>query len=954
MNNPEQSLYGKAVLPACIALLIMLMLAVAAGADPQVTFEDSRLEAAIRENLGKPEEPIFKRDLLTISRLDASNCGIINLAGIENLRRLTTLNLEDNQVKDLSPLRSLTKLRKLKLGQNNIYDLKEINFGVLNRWLRELDLRNNYLTDLTLLGEFTALTRLNLRGNWLNNLAPLTNLTSLIYLNIHSNPQIASIAPLADLVNLNILIMRNVPVGDEICYLQGLTNLHRLNLRNTGINSTDVLAKLMAAGALQDNPKKKITAEVDLRNNTIYSGGAGYRSMIGYWENVGLRNPPSLSSLIFPAPPIFSTPGGFYEGEFNLQLSGPDPEQIILYTLDGSEPDINNIESSADRYQINYFYPETRETGRLVNRADKTYVYCEPIAILDRTGQENDLADIITTYREAPDIWWKQPDHNIYKGTVVKARTYDGAGYSKTVTHSYFIGVKERFSLPVLSLVIEPRDFFSYDTGIYVPGKKYFDGSGTENLFLKKGNYRHRGREWERPAHIEYYGNDGQLAFSQHVGIRIHGGGSRDQPQKAFRIYARSEYDDANQIYYDFFPAANELQGGSIVYKRLLMRGSGNEGDHILDAVAHSIMSNSEVGIQRSTPIIHFVNGEYWGLTQVRDRLDRYHLAYRYHLDADNIVILDAPWGIVSDGLEAGVEEDMHLYNDLYRYAMENDLSKDEHYEHIKSLLCLNSYLDYQIMFIYLTNVDWYGSKHFKFWRVRETGGQPYADGKWRVMVYDFDLAFLNSQINLLADAIHPDGGGKYSFGEGPDSPKTALFRSLLKNKEFKNLFINRFADHINSTFHPDRVAGIIDYHYESIREEIEEHEQRWGSDATSERRIASWKEFAKERPEYQRRQIMESFGIPGTATLTLKTRPEKGIIKINTLEITNNTPGMDTGEWSGVYFQGVPVQVTAIANPGYRFTGWVETGQSESGITLLLTGDMTLTANFTKQAQDS
>jgi len=78
-----------------------------------------------------------------------------------------------------------------------------------------------------------------------------------------------------------------------------------------------------------------------------------------------------------------------------------------------------------------------------------------------------------------------------------------------------------RYTLPVISIVTDYDNFFDKSTGIYV-----------------NGNYENRGKEWERPVHIEYFETDGKLGFSMDMGLRIHGGYTRKYPQKSFRLYA--------------------------------------------------------------------------------------------------------------------------------------------------------------------------------------------------------------------------------------------------------------------------------------------------------------------------------------------------------------------------------------------------------------------------------
>ncbi len=112
------------------------------------------------------------------------------------------------------------------------------------------------------------------------------------------------------------------------------------------------------------------------------------------------------------------------------------------------------------------------------------------------------------------------------------------------ITATYFVGdnAKDRYSLPIISLVSDPYNLFDYNHGIYVKGVFYDElyDSSLEPWELE-GNYTQRGREWEREVCIEYF-DDGEAKFSQNVGIRIHGGATRSYPQKSLRFYARNEY----------------------------------------------------------------------------------------------------------------------------------------------------------------------------------------------------------------------------------------------------------------------------------------------------------------------------------------------------------------------------------------------------------------------------
>src|SRR5690625_696890 len=120
------------------------------------------------------------------------------------------------------------------------------------------------------------------------------------------------------------------------------------------------------------------------------------------------------AAAITPAliePPRFSHESGFYDEEFELSLSHPDENVTIYYTLDGSEPDPENLQGSTYRYKNNYQQPPEKEgeqvqiTNEFLEGSYQTYVYDAPIMIVDRSYEPDRLAHISTTIDEAPDYF---------------------------------------------------------------------------------------------------------------------------------------------------------------------------------------------------------------------------------------------------------------------------------------------------------------------------------------------------------------------------------------------------------------------------------------------------------------------------------------------------------------------------------------------------------------------
>ena len=113
---------------------------------PQViTFADSRLEAAVRDAINKPEGDIRESDVSGLTALHAKTSGIASLDGIENLTSLTVLDLRKNQISDISPLSNLTSLMVLDLFRNQIIDISPLSNLIS---LTDLDLSANQISDI--------------------------------------------------------------------------------------------------------------------------------------------------------------------------------------------------------------------------------------------------------------------------------------------------------------------------------------------------------------------------------------------------------------------------------------------------------------------------------------------------------------------------------------------------------------------------------------------------------------------------------------------------------------------------------------------------------------------------------------------------------------------------------------------------------------------------------------
>lgn len=720
--------------------------------------------------------------------------------------------------------------------------------------LKHLNLRDNEIVDLRPLEGLHQLETLDVRGNSLTDISPLAHLTALVELNIRDN-DIEDVSPLAKLTRLQRLVARDNAIVD-ISPLASMESLFDLNLRGNHI--VDV-SPLLALPNLQDR--------LYLDGNPIENLAVLIR-LVGHIKDIDFDLTSELPSL------QFSREGGFYTEPFALELSSSALSGRIYYTLDGSEPS-----------------------------ADST-LYERPIQISDNANKPNNLSMIRTTVDYLP-AFWREPEGHVFKGTVVRAVVFDEDGLaSPVVTHSYFVDehIHSKYALPIISIATHEDHLFDREVGLYV-----------------NGNWEERGRQTEVPIHVALYEPDGQLGFSLNAGLRMQGGWNRRVAHKSLRLYARSEYDDQqSDISYDVFQGLKKGKSDEPLtrFSRLVLRNSGNDHNSTLirDAMIQRLVGHMNMDTQAYRPSIVFINGEYWGIHNIRERYDDWYLHHHYGVDRDDITILEN--GELDDGDQSGLDH----YEALIDYVMEHPLKDEDHYHYVAEQVDIDNIIDYYITQIFIGNTDW-PHNNTRLWRYN---GEPSAqhfghDGKWRWMLYDTDFGF-----GIYHENVPWHDTLTHALGETPDK---VLFTYLLNNDDFKDQFINRFADMLNSTFVVERIIDVIDDMAAVIADDIAEHIDRWGTVPSLHHwrsQIEGIKSYVHERPEHQIKHMKDYFSLSGTYELTVRQSLTQGSVRVNTIDIVPHTPGItNAAQWRGTYFNDVPLELTAMPQEGYRFKHW-------------------------------
>jgi hypothetical protein len=505
---------------------------------------------------------------------------------------------------------------------------------------------------------------------------------------------------------------------------------------------------------------------------------------------------------------------------------------------------------------------------------------------------------------------------------VLRARAFKaGSLPSATVTATYFIN--EATELPVFSLVTDPEDFFSDTSGIYVSGTNGITGHCSTVP-------RNWNQEWERPVELEFFERDRQTAFKTPAGVQIHGGCTRLYDMKSLAFYFRDQY-GAGRLPYRLFPDECLTE-----YNNFLLRSSGQDWWRTMfrDAMVQTLVKQGmRIDYQNYRPSVLFINGQYWGIHNIRDKYNEHYVHYHYGVNGDSVDLIEVgSTGKANNG-------DLVAYRALVDFYSTHDLAQQANYDSLLTMVDIDNYIDYTIAEIYAANADWPGS-NMKMWRERKPGA------RWRWLIYDTDFCFGGNgnslySSNTLALATATNGPS------WPNPPwSTLLLRNLLGNTGFRNEFIQRFAAHFNTTFERYHVIAIIDSLMRGIASEIPRHKLRWAKSlsigSTWEANVQIMRDFAGSRRSAAVGHFVDYFGLSGTYWLTLsRNDTSAGKIFVHDLELKSS--GTATP-----FFQNIPVRLRAMSMPGYRFVRWEGTVTSANPETTFVFSTNThLTAVF-------
>jgi hypothetical protein len=525
-------------------------------------------------------------------------------------------------------------------------------------------------------------------------------------------------------------------------------------------------------------------------------------------------------------------------------------------------------------------------------------IYTSPISV-SITDLNNPTATIYYTLdgsdpNENSTLWNGTPIY-IFQSKILRARSYVNGLIPSTISSSSYL-FNVHHTTPIISVISDPQ-----------------------NLFGPSGMFDNPSLDLLKNASIDYFDStlNHNLLFSRRAGIIMDGGwGSRGLPQRPFRI----KFDDGvlGQGPISGFIIPERTNRNQ--YSDFMLRNGSNQ--YLIlphkDAAQTKMMGDGTNNYYSAwRPASVYINGEYWGLYELREKFNTEMFEIYDGAIENTIEILgsSAQYGFQLRAIEGDVQ---NFYNSYNLFSQINPLDTnfwtqaDQYFDMIY-------YNDYIIGELWMNNADWgFNYNNLKIYRSNAT------NYSWRYILMDLEYGLLPNPSNDFSCGYDLLGQLINWPSTDPGNPHFNIFWKGLQNDRFKNYFINRFADQMNTVYLPSRLLEIENDMFNRTVSEMANEYERWGDPNNVQAQVDAFYQyhliFQEDlvcRPENMRNHIQTNFNLPQQVNVQLNVYPQNA----GKIEISTITPNIYP--WNGIYFDGVPIQLEAQAEPGYQFSHW-------------------------------
>ncbi|MBQ7358460.1 MAG: CotH kinase family protein [Clostridia bacterium] len=560
---------------------------------------------------------------------------------------------------------------------------------------------------------------------------------------------------------------------------------------------------------------------------------------------------------------IFSQEGGvFATRTLSVRLKAPEGWSIY-YTLDGSDPREMGVKYTK---ALSLTHTNDASWGPTINLGISRDPAATPAA------------------------------STMFGGKVVKAYATNGTDSTAVYTQTYFMSTDLwRLDATVISMSVDKDEMFG-------SGNVYYDFP----LFETRPRAR---------VFIETFDGDGKKQGGSYAEVAVSGNGSSGLPMKSLRVYYKDPTDlndpALDSLEFDLFEgrAQNSLGQSITSFDRILLRNGGNDfGITMLrDVFCQRMATGLNVDRLEYEPVLVFINGEFWGMYNCRERYSPEYFNRHYGVLEENVAIIEnesplkydaslpSSWDtdyVATTGDEI-TPHDMYAkeFNELVEYIRNNDMSLQVNYDYVAERLDISTFIDYWVMNTYFCNPDWPGN-NIKVWKNINPDDPSGLDTKWRFLLLDMDSAVayqFNSDVdvNKFNDIANNTRCGSIMYG-------------LCQNEDFKLQFVTRAYELVNNSFTYKQTSAVLAELAEGIEPLMPYQYERYPSHGN----MGAWPyyvdvmyDFLATRTEYYLEQIVNTFGITQedienavpSVRITVSSNTAAATVKVNGEAVSNN-----------------------------------------------------------------
>lgn len=499
----------------------------------------------------------------------------------------------------------------------------------------------------------------------------------------------------------------------------------------------------------------------------------------------------------------------------------------------------------------------------------------------------------------------------IKKNTVVRAKLFcEGYLPSRSTVHSYIFFPNDRpLTLPVISLVTDPRYLYDDKIGIYVEG----------NYSGEQFNYQY---DWRRPVNFEFFEGMNQPSVLNQLGeTRLGGGATRINERKTLTVYAHKRF-GAKRLEYEFFP---DQRPGVTNFKSLMLRNAGNDFSYLYlrDALMQRVMSSHvDLDWQAWRPAIVYINGEYTGLLNIRERANEDNV-YTHYDGLEDIDLIEN-W----NDLKQGTIDQSRAFRSFFSQPGHTQ-------EEYRQWMDCEEFANLMIMNLYFDNRD-FPANNIVMWRPREEGGR----WRWIAKDTDYGLGLYERQATFNTVAWINDYDYDTAIPRGNTPWHTLLFRNIMEDVGFRNLFTERAAIYMGDFLNARGVHAVWDAMYETIKTELPFHRACLTSHQYNyEKEVQRVDAWLSQRTGLFYQYLQEYYHLEPLIPLVIERYREDDA----PAEIRFNGIRLGEGRFDGMFFREREVTLQGSTSDDEGVDGWKLTFESRPGeeYTEIVAGDV-------------